>query len=181
MANNTGVSYAINAWEQFLLDWLPENQIYCDDINTLKPTVISLSPMEREDKQTKIAVIKISPTKAVVVESHGIDKWSSFNTGDRSFPPGFYSVMAYVVDLDKAAAPPNNSDGTALSNQNHAWAVWAKIVGGKSTLYPYFAAAFGEDIYSATAVLGDSFETEGVRIKFVGSGDYETIEISKIG
>ena len=181
MANNTGVSYAINAWEQFLLDWLPENQIYCDDINTLKPTVISLSPMEREDKQTKMAVIKISPTKAVVVESHGIDKWSSFNTGDRSFPPGFYSVMAYVVDLDKAAAPPNNSDGTALSNQNQAWAVWAKVVGGKSTKYPYFAAAFGEDIYSTTAVLGDSFETEGVRIKFVGSGDYETIEISKIG
>lgn len=181
MANNTGVSYAINAWEQFLLDWLPENQIYCDDINTLKPTVISLSPMEREDKQTKIAVIKISPTKAVVVESHGIDKWSSFNTGDRSFPPGFYSVMAYVVDLDKAAAPPNNSDGTSLSNQNQAWAVWAKVVGGKSTQYPYFAAAFGEDIYSATAVLGDSFESEGVRIRFVGTGDYETIEISKIG
>ena len=181
MANNTGVSYAINAWEQFLLDWLPENQIYCDDINTLKPTVISLSPMEREDKQTKMAVIKISPTKAVVVESHGIDKWSSFNTGDRSFPPGFYSVMAYIVDLDKAAAPPNNSDGTSLSNQNQAWAVWAKVVGGKSTKYPYFAAAFGEDIYSTTAVLGDSFETEGVRIKFVGSGDYETIEISKIG
>ena len=181
MANNTGVSYAINAWEQFLLDWLPENQIYCDGINTLKPTVISLSPMEREVKQTKMAVIKISPTKAVVVESHGIDKWSSFNTGDRSFPPGFYSVMAYVVDLDKAAAPPNNSDGTSLSNQNQAWAVWAKVVGGKSTKYPYFAAAFGEDIYSTTAVLGDSFETEGVRIKFVGSGDYETIEISKIG
>jgi hypothetical protein len=179
MANNTGVSYAINAWEQFLLDWLPENQIYCDDINTLKSTVISLSPMEREDKQTKMAVIKISPTKAVVVESHAIDKWSSFNTGDRSFPPGFYSVMAYVVDLDKAAAPPNNSDGTSLSNQNQAWAVWAKVVGGKSTKYPYFAAAFGEDIYSATAVLGDSFETEGVRIKFVGTGDYETIQISK--
>jgi hypothetical protein len=179
MTNNTGVSYAINAWEQFLLDWLPENQIYCDDINTLKTTVISLSPMEREDKQTKMAVIKISPTKAVVVESHAVDKWSSFNTGDRSFPPGFYSVMAYVVDLDKAAAPPNNSDGTSFSNQNQAWAVWAKVVGGKSTKYPYFAAAFGEDIYSATAVLGDSFETEGVRIKFVGTGDYETIQISK--
>jgi hypothetical protein len=180
MTNNTGISYAINAWEQFLLDWLPENQIYCNDINTLKPTVISLSPMEREDKQTKMAVIKISPTKAVVVESHGIDKWSSFNTGDRSFPPGFYSVMAYVVDLDKAAAPPNNPDGTALSNQYTAWAEWARVVGGKSTQYPYYPVAFGEDIYSATAVLGDSFETEGVRVKFIRTGDYETIEISKV-
>jgi hypothetical protein len=180
MTNNTGISYAMNPWEQFLLDWLPENQIYCDDINTLKTTTISLSPMEREDKQTKMAVIKISPTKAVVIESHGIDKWSSFNTGDRSFPPGFYSVMAYVVDLDKAAAPQVKSDGDGLSNQYNAWAVWARVLGGKSTEYPYYPAAFGEDIYSATAVLGDSFEVEGVRIKFVGTGDYETIEISKI-
>jgi hypothetical protein len=29
------------------------------------------------------------------------------------------------------------------------------------------------------AVLGDSFVIEGVRIKVVGTGDYETIEISK--
>jgi hypothetical protein len=179
MTNNTGISYAINAWEQFVLDWLPEDQIYCDDINTLKTTTVSLSPMEREDKQTKMAIIKVSPTKAVVVEAHGIDKWSSFNTGDRSFPPGFYSVMAYVVDLDKAAAPPNNPDGTALSNQNHAWAVWARTVGGKSTQYPFINISWGEDIYAATAVLGDMFEVEGVRIKFVGTGDYETIEISK--
>jgi len=181
MTNNTGVSYAMNPWEQFLLDWLPEDQIYCDDISTLKTTTLSLSPMEREDKQTKMAVIKISPTKVVVVESHGIDKWSSFNKGDRSFPPGFYSIMAYVIDLDKAAAPPVNPDGTALTNQFNAWAEWARVVGGKSTQYPYYPVAFGEDIYSATAVLGDYFEVEGIRIKFIGTGDYETIEISKVG
>lgn len=126
-----------------------------------------------------MAIIKISSTKAVVIESHGIDKWSTFNTGDRSYPAGFYSVMAYVVDVDKAVAPAVSSDGRALSNQDYAWAVWARVVGGKSTDYPYFPAAFGEDIYSAVAVLGDSFLVEGVSIKFVGTGDYETVEISK--
>jgi hypothetical protein len=30
------------------------------------------------------------------------------------------------------------------------------------------------------AVLGDSFVIEGVRIKVVGTGDYETIEITKL-
>ncbi len=179
MINDGGISTAINSWEQFLLDWLPSNQIYCDDLNTLKTNTISLSPMEREDRQTKMAIIRISPTKAVVVVSHGIDKWSSFNYGDRSFPPGFYSVMTYVVDLDKQFAPPNNPDGTSLSNQYSAWATWARVEGGKSTQYPYYPVAFGEDMYSAVAVLGDSFVIEGVRIKFVGTGDYETIEISK--
>ena len=87
--------------------------------------------------------------------------------------------MAYVVDLDKAEAPPVMEDQRPLSNQNHAWAVWLRVNNGKSTDFPYFPAAFGEDIYSAVAVLGDSLEYEGVRIKFIGTGDYETIEISK--
>ena len=179
MQTQAGVSMAMNPYEQFLLDWLPENQIYCEAASNLTKTTISLSPVEREDKQTKMAIIAISTTKAVIIESHGIDKWSSFNTGDRSYPPGFYSIMVYVVDLDKAVAPPVSADQRSLSNQDYAWAVWARVQGGKSTDFPYYPAAFGEDIYSAVAVLGDSFLVEGIRIKFVATGDYETVEISK--
>ena len=169
----------MNPYEQFLLDWLPTNQIYCESISHLTKTTVSLSPVEREDKQTKMAIIKLTSTKAIVIQSHGIDKWSSFKKGDRSFPAGFYSVVAYLVDLDKAYAPPTSTDGRSLSNQNSAWAVMQKVVGGKSTDYPYFPAAFGEDICATTAVLGDTFLIEGVTIKFVATGDFETIEITK--
>jgi hypothetical protein len=176
--NQSGISLALNPWEQFLFDWLPADQIYCDDIATLKTATISLSPVEREDRQTKMAVIRLTPTKAIVVESHGIDKWSNFKFGDREFPPGFYSVMAYIVDLDKNAAPPINSDGTSLGNDEWAWAVWQKVQGQRSN---QFNVNVGDrkNLADYVAVLGDSFVIEGVRIKFVGTGDYETIEISK--
>ena len=178
MTNQSGISYAINPWEQFLFDWLPSDQIYCDAASSLKPATISLTPMEREDKQTKMAVIKLSDTRAIVVESHGIDKWSSFNFGDRAFPAGFYSIMAYVIDLDKSVAPPVRADGTSLNNDEWAWAVWEKVNGQPSN---EFRINVGEnkDLSNYVAVLGDSFVIEGVRIKFVGTGDYETIEISK--
>jgi hypothetical protein len=178
MTNQSGISYAINPWEQFVLGWLPPEQIYCDDVATLKPVTLSLTPVEREDRQTKIAVIKLTPTKAIVVESHGIDKWSSFNFGDRSFAPGFYSVMAYVVDLDKAVAAPVNNDASSQSNDEWAWAVWQKVNGGPSNGF-YRNVGENKDLANYVAVLGDSFVIEGVRIKFVGTGDYETIEISK--
>ena len=178
MTNQSGISYAINPWEQFLFDWLPENQIYCDDIKTLKTATISLTPMEREDRQTKMAVIKLSATRAIVVESHGIDKWSDLKFADRAFPPGFYSVMAYIVDLDKSVAPPSRPDGSSISNDDWAWAVWQKVDGGRSN---EFNKTVGDNrnLGDYVAVLGDSFVIEGVRIKFVGTGDYETIEISK--
>jgi hypothetical protein len=178
MTSQSGISLAMNPYEQFLLDWLPADQIYCDDVATLKPVTINLSPIEREDKQTKIALIKISPTKLIVVESHSIDKWSNFNIGDRTFPPGFYSVMAYLVDLNKTVAPPVNTDGSSQSNDEWAWAVWQKVSGGSSN---NFNINVGErkNLADYVAVLGDSFVIEGVRIKFAGTGDYETIEISK--
>jgi hypothetical protein len=176
--NQSGISLALNPWEQFLFDWLPAEQIYCDDAATLKSATISLSPVEREDRQTKMAVIRLSPTKAIVVESHGIDKWSNFKFGDREFPPGFYSVMAYIVDLNKNTRPPINSDGTSLGNDDWAWAVWQKVQGVASN---QFNVNVGDrkSLGDYVAVLGDSFVIEGIRIKVVGTGDYETIEISR--
>ena len=179
MTNQSGISLAMNPWEQFLLDWLPAEQIYCDDISTLKTTRVSLSPIEREDRQTKIAVIKISPTKAIVVESHSIDKWSNFKFGDREFPPGFYSIMAYLIDLEKTVAPPVKSDGSSLSNDEWAWAVWQKVSGRPSNQFN-ISVGDRKSLGDYVAVLGDSFVIEGVQIKFVGTGDFETIEISKV-
>jgi hypothetical protein len=178
MTSQSGISLAMNPYEQFLLDWLPSDQIYCDDAKTLKTTRVMLSPVEREDKQTKMAIIKLSATRAIVVESHGIDKWSSLDFADRAFPPGFYSVMAYVVDLDKAAAPATNQDGTSLSSDDWAWAVWQKVQGGSSN---GFNISVGDrrNLADYVAVLGDSFVIEGVRVKFVATGDFETIEISR--
>ncbi len=178
--SQSGISLALNPWEQFLLGWLPDDQIYCDEASKLKTSTISLSPLEREDRQTKMAVIKLSPVKAIVVESHAIDKWSNFRFGDREFPPGFYSVMAYVVDLDKASRPPGNSDGSSSSNDEWAWAVWQKVDGGASNRFDKFVGD-RKNLADYVAVLGDSFTIEGVRIKFVATGDYETIEISKVG
>ena len=179
MQNQSGISMAMNPYEGFLLDWLPEKQIYCQDAKTLTKTTVSLTPLEREDNQTKMAIIKLSSTRALVIESHGIDKWSSFNKGDRAFPPGFYSVMAYEVDLNKVGAPSVSSDARSLPNDNYAWAVWQLVEGGKSTNFPRIPVAHNADIFSAVAVLGDSFFVDGIRVKFVGTGDFETIEISK--
>jgi hypothetical protein len=195
MTNQSGISMAMNPWEQFRLGWLEDNQIYCTERANLTTTSISLSPLEREDKQTKIALIKISATKAVAIEAHGIDKWSSFNTNDRAFPAGFYGVMAYIVNLNDAGPPPVNMSGESVEGDNGnnpkypRWAYAQKVDGKASFVSPsIFQGPKGENFYDGSephledyvALLGDSFTIEGIKITLVATGDYETIEITKL-
>lgn len=186
MAQQSGISESPFAWEQFQLGWLPDDQIYCIDKSDISKSVVSLTPMEREDKQSKMAVIKLSKTKAIVVESHGIDKWSSFNTNDRSYPGGFYGVMSYLIDLEKTVAPPVETDGRAIQADSGndpkypRWAYWQKIDNGPSFLATFDYKSGTESWNPYFAVLGDTFTIEGVKIKLIGTGDYETIEITKV-
>ena len=178
MQNQSGISMALNPYEAFLLDWLPANQIYCQDAQTLTKTQVSLTALEREDNQTKMIMIKLSATRAIVIQSHGIDKWSSFDWTPAPFPSGFYSIMAYVVDLNQAFAPPVTADQRSLPNEDAAWAVWQKVDGAPSNQFNMMIG-WGFNLSNYVAVLGDSFLIEGIRIKFVGTGDYETVEISR--
>ena len=185
MTQQSGISYSLSAWELFKIGWLPENQIFCIDSSSLSKSTISLTPLEREDNQTKTAIIKINKTKAVVIESHGIDKWSSFKSGGRSFPAGFYGVMAYLVDLQNSVAPPVQSDGRAIQDDTGndpkypRWAYFKKIDGNES-FKSYFSFTSGSEKYNSyIATLGDTFTIEGIKIKLIGAGDYETIEITK--
>ena len=186
MAQQSGISESPLAWEQFQVNWLPDNQIYCIDKDALTKSVVSLTPIEREDKQTKMAVVKLSKTKAIVIESHGIDKWSSFKKNDRSFPGGFYGVMAYLVNIEDSVAPPVEADGRAIRDDTGndpkypRWAYWQKIDGSASFLSEFGFQSGSEPYNRYIATLGDTLTIEGVRIKLVGAGDYETIEITKL-
>ena len=190
MQDQSGVSMATSGWEQFLLGWLPDNQIYCTSQETIIPSTVSLSPMEREDNKTKIAVVKTSKTTAIVVEAHGIDKWSNFNLNDRSFPPGFYGVVVYTIDLDLVGAPPvtQTKDGIPFedddgNNRNYPrYAYFVKVDGGKSFLSEYISLnQFAPRYNEYFGVLGDSFTLQGVKITLISTGDYETIKIEKVG
>jgi hypothetical protein len=70
-------------------------------------------------------------------------------------------------------------DGHSLSNEEYAWAIWQNVEGGKSTEYEQ-TIGIRPDMYNKVAVLGDSFLIDGIQIKFIATGDYETIEIKKL-
>ena len=60
------------------------------------------------------------------------------------------------------------------------WAFFKKIDGEESFKADWKYRAGDENYNGYIGVLGDTFTIEGVQIKLVGAGDYETIEITKL-
>lgn len=90
-----------------------------------------------------------------------------------------FQRSAYIIDLYKNAAPPINSDGSGASNDDWGRGVWQKVEGVRSNQFTINVGE-GKILGDYVGVLGDSFVIEGVRIKVVGTGHYETIEITKL-
>ena len=193
MTNQGGVSLALNAWDRFLLTWMPDELVFCETKDTLQTTSIKLSALERDDSQTKMVAVALDNHRLLVVEAHGIGKWFSrrpeqasvfkINFGDT----GLYYLLAYIVDT-KFIYPAQtivNSDGSALQiddgvNPNIPRHAYLQKVLGETGSNDYRLIPGSEKDYGAyLAVQGDSFSIEGINIEFISTGDFETIKISK--
>ena len=192
MTNQAGLSVSLNAWERFMLTWMPDELVYCDTKDSLKNATLKLSALERADNQTKMISIALDNHRLLIIEAHGIGAWTSrrpqqnYNFGNT----GYYALMAYIVDTKFNYSGPTqvNPDGSALlidDGNNPAisrYAYFYQVDGAKGSA-TYNLINFGpnppKDYDAFWAVQGDSFTIEGIKITFVSTGDYETVSIEK--
>jgi hypothetical protein len=194
-SNQAGISLSLNAWERFLLTWMPDSLVFCETKETIKTETIRLSALERDDQQTKMIAIALDADRLLVIEAHGIGKWYSQRPEQNAvfkFPfkdTGLYHVLAYIVNT-KYVYPEKTivqSNGGALSiddgvNPNIPRQAYFVMVDGGVGSHDYRLTSSSNpkiDYAAYAAVQGDSFTIEGIKIKFIATGDYETIEISK--
>jgi hypothetical protein len=149
-----------------------------------------LSPLQREDKQTKIITIALDESRLLVIESHGIDRWSSrrldstaqyYGFGEY----GFYGVFAYIVTTKEQGLLVRDSQGANLETDdgnNDTVPRQARaypIQGAASNSYNLNNFGNGRTNDNYIAVQGDVFVIEGIKITFVKADDYNTVRIEK--
>ncbi len=80
-------------WSRFLLGWLPEERIYCRRASSIDKLELTLIPLSNNTSQgIKMAVIPLSDTKALILESRRVTKFSCTTFTERN------GVLAYVYD-----------------------------------------------------------------------------------
>ncbi|CAB4750512.1 unannotated protein [freshwater metagenome] len=140
-----------------------------------------------------IAIV-LDSHRLLIIESHGVGKWwdrrdnHDYNIGTS----GFYGLTAYIVET-MIDSPSMQTDGLGIvlsdddgnNDVYKRFTKFEKIDGVASNLYRLTSASQvgrGQVISNAyIAVLGDSFTIAGVKFTFIGTGDFDTVRIEKVG
>ena len=92
MGGQDGPSRELSGWLRFLAGWLSDDQIFCMDASKVDNLEMTLVPLSNTEKGPKFAVLPITATKALMIESRRETKFSCEAPRPRD------GVLVYVYD-----------------------------------------------------------------------------------
>ena len=167
-----GASLTIGMWEQFLLGWLKDSQVFCAPASSLTSSTVVINPLEVASSKYKTAIVPLSKTQALVVESR---RPIGYSSGWDKVDSG---VFVYLVDTTKDNDRSGESSGKDNGN-NMAFSKWAfylapdraKMTNSRNFYYQY------RDYFLKR---GQSVTYGGVKISVLKSGATDTVRLEKV-
>ena len=158
MGGQDGPSRELSGWLRFYGNWLADSKVYCKDASKIKNLDITLVPLSGSDTGIKLAILPISQTKAVMIESRRVTKFSC-GPKDRN------GVLVYTYDAklghgDNFLMPVVPSGRTSEQNRDNR---------------PCIVEPFANPLLYE----GDKVTVEGITIESVFSGNYDRIRITR--
>lgn len=155
MANQDGPSRTLSSWLRFIQGWLSDSQVFCKSIENLTKFQVMLNPIDNRTPGFKSVMIRTSDSRLVVVESR---RTSNFDCPSASRN----GIIVYTVD-------------TRISHGEGIQRLVAPA--GRGLVNEYGCGVPPQ--YDAILKTGDSVSADGVNVRLVKSGTYDTIEVSK--
>ncbi|MEK9536504.1 MAG: hypothetical protein VWZ99_05100, partial [Aquiluna sp.] len=161
MSEHGGGQRTMTTWLRWLAGWLDDDQISCITKDEVETELFELTPINVVGGEKEAVVIKLSETKAVVVESRRFDPKFDIETGNT--PNG---LIAYTVDATRASAQGNQvilspRDITEYIKQENTWPDWREL--------------------DAIFYQGDSLVIDGIKIEALSIGkNRDVVRVSRV-
>jgi M6 family metalloprotease-like protein len=155
MASQDGPTRDLSGWLRFVAQWLPDDKVYCKEVSSFKQFEVTLVPLNSDEKGLKLAVIPVSATKAIVIESRRETKFSC------QMSPKQNGALAYIYD----------------ANLSHGEDFLVPIapLGRPVVSSPCPASPLIDSLLRT----GDKVSFEGITIENLRSGNFDKIRITK--
>lgn len=169
MTNQAGSALVLSAWDQAILDWQGENQIYCVSQSKLVETLVPMETIDSDNQiGTKAIFIRISDHEVIVVESHRRAYWSQGWQGYPGLPESIRGLLVYKIDttIDKTRVMEGEAFAQFLPTES----------GGSSNDRVPFIPSFPAKYF---VKVGQTVKNSGVVITLLKSGSNDLVKISK--
>ena len=158
MGNQDGPYKELSGWMRFIIGWLDDSQVYCQDVDNLVTNDISLVPLSDSKTGIKMAVIPTSIDSAIIIESRRPTK---FSCGIPNLPSG---VLVYTYDAK-------------LGNQSYF--LTAQYPSTRVRNIKCKDNDRMEDYPDALLHKGDSIQVGNFQITVLSSGNVDQIRVTK--
>jgi len=153
----------VSAWNQYLLGWLSDSQIACIELSSLDGNEIDLVPLQDSGPGYRVAIVPLSETRAIVVESHRAVGYAK--------DLGASGVLVYLTDT-KNVPPYSERQNTGLIGSRFIDP--DKVISGSR-------ARVGKSQKSALMLAGETASFQGIFVEFIKSGTLDKIRFKTSG
>jgi hypothetical protein len=156
MGGQDGEARELSGWNRFVAGWLDDDKVYCQDSANLQTTELTLVPLSGTDPGLKMAVVPVSETKALIIESRRENKFSCAMPSKRN------GVLAYIYDATQSHGENYLQPVTPSGRNDESSSTCAVSPFPNPILYK-----------------GQEISVEGVSIEILDSANYDKIRISR--
>lgn len=116
-----------NGWDRYLQGWLSKSQVACLPKASLTAagTSVKLSPLVRQNADTKVAMVPLSASRILVMESRKIEGYDAMQ-------PGEQGVLVYTVDMTTGHLKGGYVTQPRPGSTDRAWFTDAALRAGDS-------------------------------------------------
>ena len=159
LGSQDGASLELSGWMRFLAGWMQDERVYCKDSKSISNIDLTLVPLSKSDDGIKFAIFPLSSTKALLVESRRVTKFSCTTPTPRD------GVLVYLLDLSLG----HSQDFLVPINPPNRTVVERSTCNGNLSI-PSLDILLHE---------GDKITYEGISIEVIMQRNYDNIVISK--
>jgi hypothetical protein len=157
------LNQVVSAWNQYLLGWLSDSQVACIELSTLNGNEVDIVPLQESKSGYRIAIVPLSQTRAIVVESHRAVGYAK--------DLGASGVLVYLMDTKNV---PQYSERQNTGLIGSRFIDPDKVVSGSR-------ARVGKGQKSAIMLPGETASFQGIFIDYVKSGTLDKIRFRTNG
>lgn len=153
----------VSGWNQFLLGWLSDSQIACLDRATINNNEIDLVALQDSRVGYRVAIVPISETRAIVIESHRATGYAK--------DLGASGILVYLMDT-KNVPPYSERQNTGL--------IGSRFIDPEN-VENGSRARVGKGQKSTLMIVGESASFQGLSVDFIKSGDVDKVRFRTTG